>query len=99
MPERDPTLLSEVAEAAFGSEVEAHYANNYYVAPSDFDIRIAFGTRIFKSDGTDGGTRFNTAVYLDYRLAKDLVSAMQTLIEIHESIYGPANIVQRDPET
>lgn len=99
MPVTDPAALAESAEAAYGSEVEARYANAYYVNPSDFDLRIAFGTRKFKSDGTDGGVQFSSAVYLDYKLAKDLVSAMQSLIERYESMYGPADIVQRDPGT
>ncbi len=97
MPISDPMALAESAEAAYGPEVKERYANTYYVSPSDFDLRIAFGTKKLKSDGTDAGVQFNTAVYLDYKLAKDLVSAMQILIEKYESIYGSADIIQRDP--
>ncbi len=77
-------------EQSYASDVEEKYANLYHIYGSHYDLRLAFGISKMLPGGEQVIGHFHTAIYLDYKLAKDMIASLQTLITSYEDLYGPA---------
>jgi hypothetical protein len=91
MPEEKP-LSDQYLELAYADDIEEKYANLYHVYGSQYELRLAFGNSKVSPGGEQVVGHFHTAIYLDYKLAKDMVAALQTLITSYEDLYGPAEV-------
>lgn len=86
------TLSDQYYEHTYAADIEEKYANLYHVYGSHYELRLAFGNSKMLPGGEQVISHFHTAIYLDYKLAKDMVAALQTLITSYEGIYGPADV-------
>ena len=86
-----PVKGMEYAEASYSDDVVEKHANTYHVFGTHYDVRMAFGTSKTQLDEIILG-KFHTAIYMDYKLVKDMAAALQTLIEEYEKTYGPADV-------
>lgn len=84
----------EFLGAAFAEHVSELPANLYYASGTAYDIRIALGTSKLTPEQDVVIGKFHTAVLLDYKLAKQLVSTLQNLIDGYERTYGPADVLE-----
>lgn len=91
MPEENP-LSDEFYEQAYAADIEEKYANVYHVYGSHYELRLAFGNSKTLPSGEQVIGHFHTAIYLDYKMAKDMVASLQTLITNYEGTYGPADV-------
>lgn len=86
-----PVEGMEYTEASYSDDVVEKHANMYQVFGTHYDVRMAFGTSKAQLDEVIAG-KFHTAIYMDYKLVKDMAAALQTLIEEYEKTYGPADV-------
>lgn len=91
MPQEE-SVSDKFAEYSYATDVEEKYANLYHVYGSHYEIRLAFGNTRGTPSGEHVIGRFHTAIYLDYKLAKDMVAALQTIVTNYESVYGPTDL-------
>lgn len=82
----------EFYEQAYAADIEEKYANCYHVYGSHYELRLAFGNMKVSPGGELTINHFHTAIYLDYKMAKDMVASLQTLITSYEEMYGPADM-------
>ena len=91
MPEERP-LSDQYLVLAYADDIKEKYANVYHVYGSQYELRLAFGNSKVLPGGEQVVGHFHTAIYLDYKMAKDMVASLQTLITSYEALYGPADV-------
>ena len=84
---------TEYNEASYSDDVVEKHANMYHIFGTHYDVRMAFGTSKTQLVDEVVMGKFHTAIYMDYKLAKDMAAALQTLIEEYEKKYGPADVL------
>ncbi len=93
MPIHDQAVLTGgYTEASYAADVKEQHADMYHVFGSHYGVRIAFGNSKLNDKGESVLGRFHTAIYIDYKLAKDMISALQGIVTIYEEIYGSQDI-------